>query len=69
MSEFMRQAIPIFFMFGCVLGLLPVIAFAMWAAFDGDRLREAEETLAPDQMLDAEQAPAHLEAREALGAA
>jgi hypothetical protein len=42
MSEFMRDALPIIFMFGCVLALGPFIAIAMWMAFDGDRLREEE---------------------------
>lgn len=42
MSETMREALPIFFMFGCVLALGPFIAMAMWMAFDGDRLREPQ---------------------------
>ncbi|MCW2920797.1 MAG: hypothetical protein JWL76_671 [Thermoleophilia bacterium] len=42
MSEFTREALPIMFMFGCVLLLVPFIAVAMWMAFDGDRLREPE---------------------------
>ncbi len=40
MSEFMREALPIIFMYACVLALGPFIAFAMWMAFDGDRLRD-----------------------------
>ena len=65
MSEFMREALPIFFMFGCVLALGPFIAVAMWMAFDGDRLREPVEVAAPA----AEVVNPQLEAREALGAA
>ncbi len=42
MSEFMREALPIIFMYGCVLALGPFIGIAMWMAFDGDRLREPE---------------------------
>ena len=37
MSETMREAIPIIFMFGCVLLLGPFIGFAMWMMYDGDR--------------------------------
>ncbi len=40
MSDFMREALPIMFMFCCVLALGPLVGFAMWMAFDGDRLRE-----------------------------
>lgn len=43
MSETMREALPIIFMYGCVLLLGPFVGFAMWAAFDGDRLREVDE--------------------------
>jgi hypothetical protein len=40
MSETMREALPILFMFG-VAGLLgPLVGLTMWIAFDGDRLRE-----------------------------
>ena len=46
MSEFMREALPIIFMYACVLALGPFIAVAMWMAFDGDRLRE-DEVAAP----------------------
>ncbi len=46
MSEFMREALPIIFMFGCVLALVPFISIAMWMAFDGDRLREPEAEVA-----------------------
>ena len=42
MSEFMREALPIIFMYGCVLALGPFIGIAMWMAFDGDRLREPD---------------------------
>jgi hypothetical protein len=42
MSDTMREVLPVVFMFGCVLALGPFIAFAMWLAFDGDRLREDE---------------------------
>lgn len=42
MSEFMREALPIIFMYGVVVLLGPFIAFAMWMAFDGDRLREED---------------------------
>jgi hypothetical protein len=47
MSETMREALPIIFMYGCVLALGPFIAFAMWMAFDGDRLREPEVVVEP----------------------
>ncbi len=42
MSEFVREALPIFFMYGVVLLLGPLIGITMWMAFDGDRLREGE---------------------------
>jgi hypothetical protein len=54
MSEFMREALPIFFMYG-VVGLLgPLVGLTMWMALDGDRLRDeadsaaAKPTVAPD---------------------
>lgn len=47
MSEFMREALPIIFMYGCVLALGPFIGIAMWMAFDGDRLREDDAVAAP----------------------
>ena len=47
MSEFMREALPIIFMYACVLALGPFIAVAMWMAFDGDRLREPEAAADP----------------------
>lgn len=65
MSEFMREALPIFFMYGCVLALGPFIAIAMWMAFDGDRLREPEEVATSS----VDVVNPQLEAREALGAA
>jgi len=40
MSETTREMIPILFMYGFVSLLAPFIGFAMWMAFDGDRLRE-----------------------------
>lgn len=39
MSETMREAIPIIFMYFNVFLLAPFIGFAMWSAFDGDRMR------------------------------
>ena len=42
MSETTREMIPILFMYGFVFLLAPFIGFAMWMAFDGDRLREEE---------------------------
>jgi hypothetical protein len=40
MSEFAREALPIAVMYGFVLLLAPFIGYAMWIAFEGDRLRE-----------------------------
>ena len=38
MSEFAREALPIFFMYGVVMLLGPLVGITMWMAFDGDRL-------------------------------
>jgi hypothetical protein len=42
MSELAREILPIAFMYGFAFLLAPFIGFAMWAAFDGDQLREPE---------------------------
>jgi hypothetical protein len=42
MSELAREVLPIAFMFSFAFLLAPLVAFTMWAAFDGDRLREPE---------------------------
>lgn len=42
MSDTMREVVPVLFMFGCVLALGPIVGYAIWLAFDGDRLREDE---------------------------
>lgn len=69
MSDFMREALPIIFMYGCVLALGPFIGIAMWMAFDGDRLREPEAAVELQSAPVAEQVTNQLETREALGAA
>ena len=47
MSETMREAIPIIVMYGFVLLLAPFIGFALWMAFDGDRVRAQSDVDAP----------------------
>lgn len=42
MHTFVHEVLPFVFMYTCVLMLGPFVAFAMWMAFDGDRLREPE---------------------------
>jgi hypothetical protein len=75
MSELTREIIPIVVMYLFVLALAPFIGFAMWVAFDGDRLVEPEVDAAGAAEPTTAATPAHqepqikLEAPEALGAA
>ncbi len=69
MSDFMREALPIMFMYGCVLALGPFVGIAMWMAFDGDRERTHDAPVAEPAATQVTPVTNQLEAREALGAA
>jgi len=73
MSELTREIIPIVVMYGFVLALAPFIGYAMWMAFDGDRLVEHDLEVEVPQVdaapVDPEATKITREAREALGAA
>ena len=69
MSELAREIIPIAVMYVFVLALAPFIGFAMYVAFDGDRLREEERDLLEVDTQEAVVEQITPEAREALGAA
>jgi hypothetical protein len=71
MSELTREIIPIVVMYIFVLALAPFIGYAMWMAFDGDRLVEedAEVPQATAEPVELETTNITPEAREALGAA
>jgi hypothetical protein len=42
MSDFTRELIPIIVMYAFCMLLVPVIGYAMWLAFEGDRDYSAE---------------------------
>lgn len=71
MSELTREIIPIVVMYGFVLLLAPFIGFAMWVAFDGDRLVEpaADEEAATVAPLATAKPTTSREPGEAFGAA
>ncbi|MCB0880206.1 MAG: hypothetical protein KDC46_14630 [Thermoleophilia bacterium] len=57
MHTFVHEVLPFVFMYTCVLMLGPFVAFAMWMAFDGDRLREPEAAAAPEAAPQVAEAP------------
>lgn len=74
MSELTREIIPIAVMYSFVLLLAPFVGFAMWMAFDGDRVVTMAQEAKPDAAVT--EAPVATEVtkvpaqtHEALGAA
>lgn len=43
MSEFVRELVPVIFMYTFVAALAPLVVFTMWMIFDGDRVNSASD--------------------------